>query len=100
MKDTAREMPIFWRLASPLADRVVPRGAIAQVGPAVLVISLIARVAAMTTARSFGFFSWTIFQTVFADATPGPRSTASVLVSRWLASHEASHLWPRRAIRE
>ena len=100
MKVTAREMPIFLRLASPLAKRVGPRGAIAQVGPAVLVISLIARVAAMTAAQSFGFFSWPIFQTVFADATPGPRSTASGLVSRWLARNEASHLRPRRAIRE
>ena len=47
----------------------------AQVGLAVLVNSLIARVAAMTAAQSFGFFSWPIFQTVFADATPGPRNS-------------------------
>lgn len=92
---------VFRRLAAPLADRVVLRGTVAglglgllamavpltlfsgattlpvatsqtaALGVAVLVVSLIAKVAAMTAAQSFGFIGGPIFPLVFAGGALG-----------------------------
>ena len=98
---TAVFASLFRRLAAPLAERVVVRGALAglglgllgmavpltlfygasalpqttadaaEIGAAVLVISLVAKLAAMTAARSFGFIGGPIFPLVFAGAALG-----------------------------
>ena len=98
---TAVFATLFRRLAAPLAERVVLRGALAglglgllgmavpltlfygasalpqttadaaQIGAAVLLISLVAKLAAMTAARSFGFIGGPIFPLVFAGAALG-----------------------------
>jgi H+/Cl- antiporter ClcA len=92
---------LFRGLAAPLAKRVVLRGAVAgfglgllamavpltlfygasalpgttseaaEIGAAVLIISLVAKLAAMTAARSFGFIGGPIFPLVFAGAALG-----------------------------
>jgi H+/Cl- antiporter ClcA len=98
---TAVFATLFRRLAAPLAERVLLRGALAglglgllgmavpltlfygasalpettadaaEIGAAVLVISVVAKLAAMTAARSFGFIGGPIFPLVFAGAALG-----------------------------
>ena len=98
---TALFAAVFRRLATPLAEHVVLRGAIAglalgllamavpltlfsgastlpaatsqaaEIGAAVLVVSIVAKLAAMTAARSFGFIGGPIFPLVFAGGVLG-----------------------------
>jgi len=98
---TALFSALFKRLAAPFAGRVILRGGLAgfalgllamavpltlfsgagtlegatsqaaEIGAAVLVVSIVAKVAAMTAAQSFGFIGGPIFPLVFAGGTLG-----------------------------